>query len=194
MERWMPAALDPKEKQAIVGRLFEMFRDHGYEGATLADLSKSTGLGKSSLYHHFPRGKEQMAEAVLGQGKDFMKGAIHDVAHSSEPLKTRIRKIVGAFDLVYDSGQNYCLLGRLSCDGIGNDARGTLREVVALWIDAITHLARDSGMPQARARQYGEDWFTRVQGAIIMHAATGDTAPYKRTMAALAGLAKEAST
>ncbi len=189
----MPAALDPKEKQAIVGRLFEMFRDHGYEGATLADLSKATSLGKSSLYHHFPRGKEQMAEAVLGQGKNFVKSAINDVAHSSESLKSRIRKIVDAFDVIYGGGQNYCLLGRLSCDGIGDDARGTLREVVELWIDAITHLARDSGMPQVRARQYGEDWFTRVQGAIIMHAATGNAGPYKRTMAALARLAKEPS-
>lgn len=60
----MPAALDEKEKAQIVGRLFIVFRDHGYEGASLADLSRATKLGKSSLYHHFPRGKEQMAEAV----------------------------------------------------------------------------------------------------------------------------------
>jgi TetR/AcrR family transcriptional repressor of lmrAB and yxaGH operons len=187
----MPAALEPSEKQAIVGRLFEMFRDHGYEGATLADLSKATGLGKSSLYHHFPRGKEQMAEAVLGQGKDFVRTAIADVAHSSEPLKARTRKIIGAFDLIYDGGRNYCLLGRLSCDGIGEDARDTLREVVELWIDAAAQLARDSGMTPGRARQFGEDWFARVQGAIILHAATGHTEPYKRAMAALSDLAKE---
>jgi TetR/AcrR family transcriptional repressor of lmrAB and yxaGH operons len=132
-----------------------------------------------------------MAEAVLGQGKAFIASAIAEVSRSAEPLKVRIRKIVGAFDMIYDGGRNYCLLGRLSCDGIGDDARTTLREVVALWIDAISRLARDSGMSQARARQFGEDWFTRVQGAIILRAATGDTEPYRRTMAALADLAKE---
>jgi hypothetical protein len=34
----MPAALDEKEKAQIVDRLFDVFRDHGYEGASLADL------------------------------------------------------------------------------------------------------------------------------------------------------------
>ena len=88
----MPAALDAKKKAEIVDRLFVVFQDHGYEGASLADLSRATGLGKSSLYHHFPGGKEQMAEAVLGKGKAFMQTAVADVAKSSEPLKGRIRK------------------------------------------------------------------------------------------------------
>jgi AcrR family transcriptional regulator len=186
----MPAALDEKQKQVIVNRLFEIFRDHGYEGTSLAELSKATGLGKSSLYHHFPGGKEQMAEAVLGQGEAFVRSAIFDVAMSAEPLKGRIRKIISAFNLIYDDGRNYCLLGRLSCDGIGKDARTTLRGVVKLWIDAIARLARDSGMPPAQALQFGKEWFTRVQGAIILHAANGDTGPYERAMESLVDLGK----
>jgi len=43
----MPAALDAKEKAEIVGRLFVVFQDRGYEGASLANLSQATGLGKS---------------------------------------------------------------------------------------------------------------------------------------------------
>src|ERR1700749_1985402 len=86
----MPAALDAKEKAEIVGRLFVVFQDRGYEGASLADLSQATGLGKSSLYHHFPRGKEQMAEAVLEQGRTFIQTAVADVARSRQPLKARI--------------------------------------------------------------------------------------------------------
>ena len=39
----MPAALDAKEKAEIVDRLFVVFQDHGYEGASLADLSRATG-------------------------------------------------------------------------------------------------------------------------------------------------------
>ena len=45
--------------------LGEVFRAHGYEGATLALISEATGLGKGSLYHLFPGGKEQMAAEVL---------------------------------------------------------------------------------------------------------------------------------
>lgn len=49
----------------ILASLAEVFRAHGYEGATLARISDATGLGKGSLYNFFPGGKEQMADEVL---------------------------------------------------------------------------------------------------------------------------------
>ena len=116
----MPAALDAKENAEIVDRLFVVFPDHGYEGASLADLSRATGLGKSSRYHHFPGGKEQLAEAVLEKGKAFMQTAVADLAKSSESLKGRIRKIIAALDRLYAGGKNPCVLGRLAVSEIGS--------------------------------------------------------------------------
>jgi AcrR family transcriptional regulator len=48
-----------------VSRLAEVFRERGFDGASLSAISQATGLGKGSLYHHFPDGKEEMALAVL---------------------------------------------------------------------------------------------------------------------------------
>ena len=53
------------EEGELMLRLSSVFRDVGYEGATLTILSKATGLKKASLYHRFPDGKEQMAREVL---------------------------------------------------------------------------------------------------------------------------------
>lgn len=185
----MPAALDAKEKAKIIDRLFVVFRDRGYEGASLADLSHATGLGKSSLYHHFPGGKEEMAEAVLEQAKTFIGSAVAEVARSSDPLKTRVRKIVAALDKLYAGGRNPCVLGRLATSEIGPDARRTLREIFVLWMDAIADLAHESGMHRVRARQFAEDWLARLQGALILYAANGDSGLFERTMAALLQLA-----
>ncbi len=187
----MPAALDAKEREEILNRLFVVFRDHGYEGASLADLSHATGLGKSSLYHHFPRGKEQMAEAVLQKGKAFIQSALADVARSPEPLKVRIRKIIAALDTLYAGGRNPCLLGRLAVSEIGTTGRDVAREIFSIWTDAIARLAGESGMSKSRAHQFAEDWVARVQGTLILHAATGDRTPFERAMAALLDLAKE---
>ena len=49
------------ERADVLPQLAEVFRAHGYEGATLALISDATGLGKGSLYNFFPGGKEQMA-------------------------------------------------------------------------------------------------------------------------------------
>ena len=187
----MPAALDDKEKAEIVGRLFVVFRDHGYEGASLADLSHATKLGKSSLYHHFPRGKEQMAEAVLEQGKAFIQRAVSEVAKSSEPLKVRVRKIIGALDQLYASGRNPCLLGRLAVSAIGPAGRQIAQEIFTIWTDAVANLARESGMSQVKSRHFAEDWIARVQGSLILYAATGDCGPFERAMAELTELGKD---
>ena len=42
------------ERSDVLPLLAEVFREHGYEGASLSLISKATGLGKGSLYHFFP--------------------------------------------------------------------------------------------------------------------------------------------
>lgn len=189
----MPAALDAREKSRIVHQLFVVFRDRGFEGSSLADLSRATGLGKSSLYHHFPGGKEQMAEAVLDQGKAFIRLAVADVAGSDEPLKLRIGKVTTAFDRLYAGGRNPCVLGKLAAANVGAPGQQIAREAFQLWTAAITELAQESGMPPTRARHFAEDWIARVQGSLILHSANGDRKPFERAMNALKKLGAERS-
>ena len=187
----MPAALHEKEKAEMVDRLFNVFRDHGYEGASLAELSRATGLGKSSLYHHFPRGKEQMAEAVLEKGKAFMQTAIAEVANAPEPMRVRIRKIIAALNQIYAGGQKPCVLGRLAVSDIGPAGHQLAHDIFAIWRDAVATLARERGMSNIRARRFAEDWIARVQGSLILYAAMNDCGPFERTMIPLLDLAKE---
>ena len=53
------------DKPTLIRSLLNIFREYGYEGASLSKISERTGLGKASLYHHFPNGKQQMAQEVL---------------------------------------------------------------------------------------------------------------------------------
>src|SRR5476649_1575217 len=55
------------ERDDVVPMLAEVFRLHGFEGASLARICEGTGLGKGSIYHFFPGGKEEMADAVLAE-------------------------------------------------------------------------------------------------------------------------------
>lgn len=184
----MPAALASKDE--IIDRLFTVFRDRGFEAASLADLSKATGLGKSSLYHYFPQGKEQMAEAVLHRAEALIDSAILEAAQSAEPLKTRVRRIASAIEAFYDGGRTACVLGQLSGSAIGPNARHSLQEAFAHWINAIAVLAVESGMSPVRARNFAEDWVARIQGALILQAANGSTGVFDRALRSLHDLAK----
>ncbi len=185
----MPAPLASKDE--IIDRLFAVFRDRGFDGASLADLSRATGLGKSSLYHYFPRGKEQMAEAVLGRAEELIQNAILAVAEGPEPLKARLRRIVGTLEQIYAGGRAACVLGQLAAAGVGAEGQQHLRGAFAHWIVAIEKLAKEAGMPPVRARNFAEDWVAQLQGTLILQAATGNLAPFERTMKTLLDLAKE---
>lgn len=187
----MPAALASKDE--IIDRLFTVFRDRGFEGASLSDLSRATGLGKSSLYHYFPSGKEQMAEAVLKRSEDLINTAIVEAANGPEPLRVRVRKIVAAMEQFYGGGRTSCVLGQLATAEIGSAARQNLRQAFEHWVEAIAKLAREAGLSPSRARSFGEDWVAQIQGALTMQAATGNLGPFQRTLKALLQLANEES-
>lgn len=78
----------------ILNRLTRVFREDGYEGASLARLSKATGLGRSSLYHYFPGGKSEMALAVIERSnKLFAEKVIEPLRRNVAP-KERLVEMV----------------------------------------------------------------------------------------------------
>ena len=187
----MPAALTSREE--IIDRLFTVFRDLGFDGASMADLSRATGLGKSSLYHYFPDGKIQMAEAVLDRATAVIDTEILGMAHAPGSLKTRIQKIIAVLNHRYAGGRTLCVLGQLAGSQLGPDGRQGLRTAFGHWIEAIAILAHESGMPPARAKNFAEDWVAGLQGALILQAATADAGAFVRSMDALMALTKKSA-
>ena len=79
----------------LLERLTRVFQDHGFEGASLSRISEATGLEKASLYHRFPGGKNQMAEAVLAHvGRWFVENLLAPLRETG-PVAARIRETGG---------------------------------------------------------------------------------------------------
>ena len=77
-------------KTDYIPSLLQLFRQHGYDGATLSKISQVTGLGKASLYHHFPKGKDEMVQEVLAYLEESINqccskpGQMPDTLHSKK--------------------------------------------------------------------------------------------------------------
>lgn len=54
------------------------FADHGFAGATIAEILKRSGATKGALYFHFET-KEQVADAVLAKSGELMSRLARDV-------------------------------------------------------------------------------------------------------------------
>ena len=176
----MPAPL--LTRPDMLARLMDLFREKGFDGSALSDISESTGLGKSSLYHHFPNGKEEMALTVLAHLEEQLEGALFEPLRSAEPPKKKLNRMLDTIDAFYDGGKKACLLERLCASVDASHFRRPLSRVFEKWIGAVETLGVESGLPKTMARARGEDMVVRIEGALVVCAGTGNTDVFARVI------------
>src|SRR5215831_4130423 len=162
----------------MLDRLMDLFRQKGFDGASVSDISKSTGLGKSSLYHHFPKGKQEMALQVLASLEDQLERTLFEPMRSAGTPKQKLDRI----DRFYEGGKKACLLERLSASVDVRRFRRPLGRAFSAWIDAVEALGIEAGLPRATARLRAEDLVVRIEGALVLCAGTGNTSVFARTI------------
>lgn len=176
----MPRPGIPREE--IVDRLAEVFRRHGYEGASLKLLSDATGLGRSSLYHYFPSGKEDMAFAVLDRAEQWMVDEVFPLLESAAPPQDKVRGVVAALDRFYLGGQRSCLLELFA---IGNARTLFGPRVSQRLVDlrlALAGIAREAGHAPEEATRRAEDAMIDIHGGLVVSRGLEDTAPFRRVL------------
>lgn len=176
----MPAPLLSRE--VVVDRLLGAFRRFGYDAASLGQLSNATGLGRSSLYHYFPGGKEEMARAVFDRVDQWAQEAVLSPIKAAGTPERRLSQIIAALDSYYGGGAEACLFGNF----VVGDARVLFQDRLSgafhQLIDGLALLAREKDIPVREAKQRAEDAVVRIQGALVVSRGLGDPAPFRRVL------------
>ncbi len=172
----------------LLDRISDVFRRYGYEGTSLSRLTEATGLQRASLYHRFPGGKEEMAEAALtGVDASFVEDILAPLSESGEPTG-RVRQTAKRLMAFYDEGKKACLLDTMSLGDKGDPPRAHVRASFEAWIAAMTKIAREAGFTPAMAKRRAEEALVQIQGALVFSRASGDRKPFERAIAALPDL------
>ncbi len=167
----------------LIDRLRDVFRTVGYDGATLSKLSQATGLQRASLYHRFPGGKKEIAEAVLAQAGTWLDTHVLAPLTGAGTPQARLQKMVEALDTFYVQGGASCLLDALSFGEGGDQLHAHIEAAFAHWIEALATLVVEStGCPKAEACQRAEDAVISIQGALVLARGTGNTQPFQRVL------------
>lgn len=163
-----------------------MFRDHGYEGASLSDLSKGAGLQKASLYHRFPGGKQQMAEEVLGSALSWATDYVLAPLTADGSPERRLAAVTRELDAFYAGGRKACLLNMLSAPrGKDGPFSAAIHSAFEALIDGFARLARDAGASPKVARRKAERTVMLMQGSLVVSRGLGSPEPFKSFLAAL---------
>lgn len=169
-------------KQTYIPCLLRLFRQYGYDGATLSKISEATGLGKASLYHHFPGGKEEMVETVLDYLERWLEQNILQRLNTPGDPLSRLQHMCDRLSEVYEGGKQPCLSAILLLGSARDVFHNRVKTIYRIWIAAIAAVLMESGLDEQLAQQRGEDAIIAIQGALILAQALNDPAPFQRMM------------
>jgi AcrR family transcriptional regulator len=173
------------DRAELLPLLGEVFRAHGYEGATLALITAATGLGKGSLYHFFPGGKQQMAAEVLAEIDRWFEVNIFAPLRASDDPDSAVAAMINNVDGYFRSGRRVCLVGVIAL-GASRDSFGAeVHDYFARWHDALAGVLKRSGLDTSAARRRSEDALLTIQGALVLARARDDVKIFGRAMAQL---------
>jgi len=151
-------------------------------GASITRIATATGLQKSSLYHRFPGGKQQMADEVARAVGERFAAHVLAPAAADAPLSERIAAIAANLDRFYDGGRRSCILDVLTIGDAGVSTAVTIAGVTHAWLSLFADLALEAGARPAAARAAAEESVAAIEGALVLSRATRDAAPFRRAL------------
>lgn len=170
------------ERSDAIASLAEVFREHGYEGASLALIGKATGLGKGSLYHFFPNGKEEMVRAVLAEIEQWFEDVVYSPLRDGDDADAAIATMLNETAKYFRSGRRVCLVGALAVANTRDLFAQAIRGYFVAWVDALQAALVRQGRDAEQARLLSEDAVLAIQGAIVLSRALDDPAVFQRAI------------
>jgi len=181
------------KKNEAIASMQDVFRQQGFDGASLTLLAEATGLQRASLYHRFPNGKDGMAQAVIDHVSDYLEQEVFGSLESDKPWQERLDVMRNQLNIYYDKGQTLCLFSAFSFGSVPEAVRRKARGLVARWRDCLAVLAGDAGQSESRAKALAEQILVEIQGGLIIAALMNDIAPFQRVLNRLPQLLSETS-
>lgn len=170
------------ERGHAIPALAEIFREYGFAGASLSEITKRTGLGKGSLYHFFPGGKDEMAQAVLDDVAGWFDANVFTPLRENEDPAAGINHMFKAVVSFFHSGRRVCLVGSFALDDTRDRYALVVESYFSAWTDALAAALKRSGFDAKGARETAEDVVAGIQGALVLARAKDDPNVFTRAM------------
>jgi len=173
------------ERADLLPVLGELFREYGFDAASLALIGARTGLGKGSLYHFFPGGKEEMAKAVLDEIDAWFEGEVFAPLREQADAPAAIALMFSNVDAYFRSGRRVCLVGALALAESRTRFAEQIKGYFAAWQAALAGALIRAGRSEAEATALAEEILALIQGALVLARALDEAAVFARLLAGM---------
>ncbi len=170
------------ERSDVIPALGEIFRECGFSGASLSEITDRTGLGKGSLYHFFPQGKSEMAEAVLDEIDFWFEKNIYAPLRENKDSVAAIESMFKEVHRYFDSGNRICLVGAFALDNTRDQFSKKVHSYFKAWVKALSAALKQCGFTQNEAKLAAEDVVGGIQGALVLARSQDDPKIFTRAL------------
>jgi AcrR family transcriptional regulator len=158
-------------------------RHQGLAATGVKQILTAADAPFSSLYHHFPGGKEQLAgEAVLAAG-GFYQQQVEAVWDAAPDLASSIAAIFdGAADeLLASDYADACPIATVALEvaSTSESLRRATAQVFDAWIAAASSRLTAAGIPAGQADGLAQAIIALLEGAFILARASKSTQPMR---------------
>jgi AcrR family transcriptional regulator len=171
------------ERADALPALAELFREHGFDGASLTLISERTGLGRSSLYHFFPGGKEEMAAAVLTEIDGWFEREIFGPLGSASDPGQAVTDMLNEVEAYFHSGRRICLVGAFALNDARDRFAAQIQGYFARWRAALAEALRRQGQTVEASGDLAEAALAAIQGGLVLARALDDPEAFLRALA-----------
>jgi AcrR family transcriptional regulator len=189
----MMSVIGSDSRQRMIQSAALLFREQGYSGTGFRDVIEHSGAPRGSIYHHFPGGKEQLAEETMTWAGGVIARQIERAARDGDPIAT-LRGFVGAWREVLESSEFRagCPVVAVAVEADAGAGLAAAGQAFTRWEDLIAGTLRSSGVARAEARRLATLCVAAIEGAIVLCRAEGDIRPLRDVGRELEGVLSSA--
>jgi TetR/AcrR family transcriptional repressor of lmrAB and yxaGH operons len=169
-------ARDHDTRADLVQTMARLLRDQGYTATGRAQLLAESGVSNGSLYHHFPGGMEELAEAALeasGQAvADALRGALDGATNAALGV---IRFIDIAEGPVAGAPCPGCPIAPTALESpiISPRLRAAAARCFDQWESLIAARLRADGWPEGSVAETASAALALIEGALLLARVSG---------------------
>jgi AcrR family transcriptional regulator len=168
-------------RETLLRAASRLFRLKGYDGTGLNEILQASGLPKGSLYHHFPGGKRELAEAATRTGGEAVARLVERVFSEAEDFTSGAVKVCETLAdvIAHQDTVLACPVASILQAGAHEPhLRAAGQEVLASWNACLVGHLRRLGEPAPEMA--AEMLIMQMEGAWMLSLAEQDGAPFLR--------------
>jgi AcrR family transcriptional regulator len=172
-------------RDRIITATGELFRRQGYNGTSLKQVTRAAEAPMGSLFHFFPGGKEELADAVLRTGGAVYRKLYEAIADAATDPGSAVTDFFdGAAAVLEETGYlDACPIGTVALEvaSTNDRLRQATADVFASWVAAAAERFRAAGLTERRASDLATALVAGVEGGFMLSRAARSPEPMRAT-------------